>query len=107
MAAKLANLDGAALCAVSILDAGRSHFTVVHVAGKNPECMAIMAVGMQLPALQAAAAHQPSPPGGAAGAELRYNSLQVLQLLQVGRHRRTVRRQSGVVLSNRDVDTGG
>ncbi|EFJ50234.1 hypothetical protein VOLCADRAFT_89150 [Volvox carteri f. nagariensis] len=67
-----------ALCSVSILSVGLDQFTVLHVTGKNPECGSICPIGSQLPALKAVLAQ----PGGGSSSRLRYNSIQVLQLLQ-------------------------
>ncbi|KAG2497194.1 hypothetical protein HYH03_004783 [Edaphochlamys debaryana] len=80
-ATRMTNVSGAALCTVAILDGAHERFTMVHVTGKDTDCMIKVPPGSQLPALQAVApsAHLSAPP---AGGGLRYNSVQVLQLLQ-------------------------
>ncbi|KAG2443534.1 hypothetical protein HXX76_001886 [Chlamydomonas incerta] len=78
-AMRLTGVSGAALCTVAILDAAHEHFTVIHVTGKDTEAPIKAPPGSQLPALQAVA---PSAHGPGAQGSLRYNSAQVLQLLQ-------------------------
>ncbi|GLC49341.1 hypothetical protein PLESTB_000208700 [Pleodorina starrii] len=81
-ATRLVNVSDAALCSISILDSGHNKFTVVHVTGKDPECASICPIGSQLPALQAVSSSTHHQPMGTGVPELRYNSVQVLQLLQ-------------------------
>ncbi|GFR52708.1 hypothetical protein Agub_g15337 [Astrephomene gubernaculifera] len=83
-ASRLTSVSGAALCSISILDAAHDRFTVVHVNGEDITCSVITPPGSHLPALQVVAPPedlaQPEQLNGGTG--LRYNSMQVLQLLQ-------------------------
>lgn len=81
-ASRLTTVSSAALCAVHILDMGHERFTAVHAAGKAADAASLVPLGSQLPALQSTAPGAQLPaltPGGG----LRYNSVQVLQLLQM------------------------